>query len=86
VARHRILTRRRLGHPSKRRSRRRFSLDAVDKRHAPETEAAECRESQANLSGDVAEGVAPLVAVGRGVGKLANADAIENNEDDAGGS
>ena len=52
----------------------------------PESEAAERRKAQANVPGDVAERVAPLVAVGRGVGKLANADAIENDEDDAGGS
>ena len=56
---------------------------AVDKRDAPQAETAERREAQANLPGDVAERVAALVAVGRRVGQLADADAVEHDEDDA---
>ncbi len=58
------------------------STNATDRK----SEAAERRETQANAPGDVAERVAALVLVGCGIGKLANADAIENDEDDAGGS
>ncbi len=80
---HRVLPWRRLGHPSECRAGRRFRLHAVDKRDAPEAETAECREAQANMPGNVTERVAPGVAVRRGVGQFANADAVENDQDDA---
>ena len=82
---HRVLARRRFGHPSERRARRRLGLNAVDKRQSSQSETAESREAKWNLPRDVAERVAALVAVGGRVGQLADADAIEHDEDDAGG-
>ena len=80
-----ILARRRFGHPSERRARRRLGLNAVDKCHSSQSETAERREAKWNLPRDVAERVAALVAVGGRVGQLADANAVEHDEDDAAG-
>ena len=47
-------------------------------------EGAKRRKAQRHLLRDVAEGVAALVAVGDGIGQLADADAVEHDDDGAG--
>ena len=55
----------------------------IDERGIAKSQAAQRRQTQAERPRDVAERVAPVVAVRGGVRKLANADAVENDEDDA---
>ena len=77
---------RRLGHPAERAARRRLGPPRRRRtRPAPVRGGAASAGAVRTLPGDVAERVAALVAVGGGVGQLADADAIENDEDDAAG-
>jgi len=50
----------------------------------PEPQRPECRDAQRHGTGDVAERVAALVAVGARIRQFADANAVEDDEDDAG--
>ena len=85
VAGHRVLARRALRHPAERARAAPRPADAPrDRRAATRPSAASVGNVQRHLRGDVAERVAALVAVQRGIGQLADADAVEHDEDDAG--
>ena len=49
-----------------------------------ETKRSQVRNLQGHVAGDVAEGVAPLVAVRRGIRQFAAADAVQDDQENAG--
>jgi hypothetical protein len=51
---------------------------------AIQTERPQRRDCQRNAPGDVPQRIAALVAIGRGVGQLANPHAVEDDNDGAG--
>jgi hypothetical protein len=55
----------------------------TERHQAIEPEQAQRRHPQPHLPGDVAERVAALVAIGGGIGKLTDANAVEDDEDDS---
>jgi hypothetical protein len=56
---------------------------AVDRNDVAEAEDLERRQVQRTMAADVAERVAALVAVRRGIGQLTDADAVEHDQEDA---
>jgi hypothetical protein len=55
----------------------------VDVGDVGKSEGSQRRKSEPDTTRDVADGVAAAVAVGVRVGKLADADAIEDGEEDS---
>ena len=96
MAGHRVLARRPLDHAAEGRARRRLAgwdggpargedagRDRAEVREAAEAKGPERGQFQRHARGDVPQRVAALVAVGRRVGQLADADAVEHDDDRA---
>ena len=69
-----------LGHPAVGAGRRVNRRHAVDVGDAREPERAQCRQLERDGAREVAERVAPAIAVGVRVGQLADTNAVEDRE------
>jgi hypothetical protein len=59
-------------------------IHRIDIDDAIQTERAQIRDPQRNMTRDVAERVAPFIAVRRRIRQLAAADAVEDDQENAG--
>jgi hypothetical protein len=81
MARDRVFSSRGLGHATERRPPI-VAIAIAEVDHATQTKRSEVRNTERDLPGDVAEGVAALITVSGGVRQLAAADAVEHDQDD----
>ena len=83
---HRILARRRLRHPAEGAERRAGRAAPPSSTTRPRPSERSVGSASGTAVGDVAERVAAAIAVTIGVGQLADADAVEDDEDDPAGN
>ncbi len=81
VTGHRILARRTLAHSTERTVRRRIRAIAGEHTDPPETQPGKRWQADGDLSRDVAQRVAALVIVVRGVGQCADSKAVDDEHD-----
>ena len=85
VPRDRVLPGGGFGHAAERRARRWHRRHTAKRRDAAETERLEVRHANVRRLAHMPERVTPFVAIGGGIGQRTDTDAVEHEDEGAGG-